>query len=160
MTTMPGKNGKAMAPPPDITAQLAHHDAAIGALGGRMTGVEQGLKTLQGEVHAGFSNVTHNVNQHIGNLASKIDRLDARPTFDFHKVVGTVVSLAVLFGMICGGIIYINNAQNAALVAEQKVFNSTVAKALEKHDDRIDRNEGEIAVINSWRATIVPARGR
>lgn len=164
MTTMPGKAGKAMAPPPDITSQLAHHDAAIGALGGRMTGVETGLRTLQGEVHTGFAAVTHNVNQQLGGvnqtmaaLGSKIDKLDAQPKFDFHKVVGTVVSLAVLFTMICGGIIYITNSQNAAVVAEQRSFNQTVAKTLERQGDKIDRHEGEIATINSWRATIIPA---
>lgn len=160
METMPGKNGKAMAPPPDITAQLAHHDAAIGALSGRMSGVESGLKTLQGEVHHGFANVTHNVNQQIGGLAqtitglnSKLDRLDAAPKFDFHKIVGTVVSLAVLFGMVCGGIIYITQSQTAAVVAEQKIFNQTVAKGLERH-------EQQITEINGWRATIIPALPR
>ena len=143
-----------MAPPPDITAQLAHHDAAIGALSGRMSGVENGLKTLQGEVHHGFANVTHNVNQQLGGmnqtmaaLGSKIDKLDAQPKFDFHKIVGTVVSLAVLFGMVCGGIIYITQSQTAAVVAEQKSFNQTVVKTLERH-------ERDIETINGWRTTI------
>jgi len=153
-----------MAPPPDITAQLAHHDAAITGLSGRMSGVESGLKTLQGEVHHGFVNVTNNVNQQLGGvnhtlagLNSKIDKLDAQPKFDFHKIVGTVVSLAVLFGMVCGGIIYITQSQTAAVVAEQRSFNQTVVKTLERQTDKIERIDGEITNINSWRATIIPA---
>lgn len=146
MNTMPGKAGKSMSPPPDITTQLAHHDAAIGTLGGRITGVETGLRTLQGEVHSGFNGL----NSTLLTLNSKFDRLDARPTFDFHKIVGTIVSIAVLFTMICGGIIYITQSQTAAVVAEQKAFNGTIAKSLERHEQQI----GE---INGWRATIIPA---
>jgi hypothetical protein len=143
MTTMTGKAGKAMAGNPDITAQLATHDAAIGALGGRIHGVETGLRTLQGEVHNGFSGL----NNTLLGLNSKIDQFGARPQFDFHKTVGTVVALAVLFTMICGGIIYITTSQTSAVVAEQKVFNGVVAKALEKHDQQIE-------TINGWRTTM------
>jgi len=158
MSTIPKpKMGGNVAGPTDITQTLAHHDAAIATLGGRMTGVETGLKTLQGEVHHGFANVTQNVNQQLSSvshtvntLGSKIDKLDAQPKFDFHKIVGTVVSIAVLFTMICGGIIYITNSQNAAIVAEQKAFNGIVAKSLERHENKIDE-------INGWRATIIPA---
>ena len=120
MDTMIGKSGKSMALPTDITSQLAHHDAAITALGGRMTGVETGLRTLQGEVHHGFANVTQNVNNQIGSLSSKLDKLDGRPQFDFHKTIRTVQSLAVLFAMVCGGIIWITTSQFGNTVEDVK----------------------------------------
>lgn len=140
--------------PSNLIETLARHDTAISGLSGRMTGVEQGLKTLQGEVHTGFAAVTQNVNHQMGTvqhtmaaLASKLDRIDAAPKFDFHRVVGTVVSLGALFAMICGGIIYIATAQTAAVVAEQKSFNGQVAKTLERHDDKIER-------MNQWQVSI------
>jgi hypothetical protein len=140
--------------PANLIETLARHDTAITGLSGRMTGVENGLKTLQGEVHHGFASVTSNVNQQIGAvnhtmnaLNSKLDKMDAAPKFDFHRVVGTVVSLAALFAMICGGIIYITTSQTSAVVAEQKAFNVHVGKTLERHDERLDR-------INQWQVTI------
>lgn len=121
-------------PPTGITQQLAHHDAAISALGGRMTGVESGLKTLQGEVHQGFAGM----GQTLTSLNSKFDTLAARPTFDVHKTIGTVVSLAVLFSMVVGGIIWVTTSQFSGVVAEQKSFNQTVTKTLERHDQQIE----------------------
>ena len=147
-----------MSAPPDITAQLAHHDAAITALGGRMTGVETGLRTLQGEVHHGFANVTQNVNQQIGQIASKLDKLDAAPKFDIHKNVGTVLAIAILFSMTCGGIIYITRSQSEAVLAEQKAlnseqkyFNGAVSKILDKHDAQLEK-------LNVWAAGTVTTR--
>lgn len=84
-------------------------------------------------------------------LGSKLDRFDGRPTFDFHKTTTTIVAIAVLFSMICGGIIYITNSQNAALLAEQKSFNSTVAKTLDRHDTQIDK-------LSAWSTTISKGR--
>lgn len=132
----------------EVTSTLAHHEAAITNLGGRMSGVENGLRTLQGEVHAGFAGIANSMNTQISALGSKLDKLDAQPKFDFHKMVGTIVSLAGLFALICGGIIYITNSQNAALVAEQKAFNSNVGRIVEKH-------EGEIDSLKSWSATVI-----
>jgi hypothetical protein len=143
--------GKMANKPDDLMQTLAHHDAAISTLGGRMTGVERGMATLQTEVHTGFNALNTTLN----GLNSKIDKFDARPQFDFHKTVGTIVAIAVLFSMICAGIIYITNSQNAALVAEQKSFNTNIGKLVEKHDAQIES-------INGWRATIqypAPSRG-
>ena len=112
MRTVAQKSGQMMPGlSPEITSTLAHHDAAIQNLGGRMTGVETGLRTLQGEVHAGFAAITTNMNTQISALGSKLDKLDAQPKFDFHRTVGTVTTLAVLFSMVCGGIIWITTSQ-------------------------------------------------
>lgn len=123
--------------PDDLVHTLAQHDAAINTLGGRMSGVETGLRTLQGEVHSGF-----NV------LGSKLDKLDAAPKFDFHKTVGTVVALAVLFSMICGGIIWITTGQFGAMIAEQKSFNGIVKDRLDRHDTALDKIT---EAIGAWR---------
>lgn len=131
--------GKMTKTPENLMQTLAHHDAAISALGGRMTGVETGLRTLQGEVHAGFN-----------ALGSKLDKIDARPTFDFHKTVSTVVALAVLFSMICGGIIWITTGQFGAMIAEQKSFNGIVKDRLERHDTAIEKIT---EAVGAWRTT-------
>lgn len=93
-------------------ATLAHHDAAIQNLGGRMSGVETGLRTLQGEVHAGFK-----------DLGSKLDRLDSAPKFDFHRTVQTVLALALLFSIVVGGIIWVTITQTEAKFATQELTN-------------------------------------
>ncbi|MBS0243046.1 MAG: hypothetical protein JSS20_12780 [Proteobacteria bacterium] len=125
----------------NLVATLAQHDAAITALGGRMSGVETGLRTLQGEVHSGFT-----------SLASKLDRLDAAPKFDFHKTVSTVTTIAVLFSMIVGGIIWITTSQFSGVVAKQEAVN-------ERDQRRLDWQAAEIAKINEklgWVARVEP----
>jgi hypothetical protein len=117
----------------DLSKTIAHHDAAITQLGGRMTGVEGGLLTLQGEVHTGFA-----------TLGSKLDKLDARPTVNLHESVRTVLSLAVLFSMIVGGIIWVTTSQFAVVVAK-----------VDKHDTEI----GRIAERIGWSARVEPAKG-
>jgi hypothetical protein len=125
--------------PKDLTATLATHDAAINVLGGRMTGVESSVRTLQGEVHTGFS-----------ALGSKLDKLDSRPQFDFHQTTKTVLSLSVLFSMVCAGIIYITNAQNAAERARQEVLNSAIVEKVNKAEsvlNKIDEKLDWVPVI-------------
>jgi hypothetical protein len=117
-----------MSAPPDITAQLAHHDAAISGLSGRMTGVEQGLKTLQGEVHHGFL-----------SLGSKLDKIDAAPKFDFHKTVSTVLKLALLFSMVVGGIIWVTTNQFSGVVATQKATNDSLIAKIERHEGMLEK---------------------
>ena len=105
-----------------------------------MSGVETGLKTLQSEVAHGFTEAAQRMSQEIGGLSSKLDKLDAAPKFDVHKTVSTVVSLAVLFSMICGGIIWITTSQFSGMVAEQRGFNSAISS-------RIDRAEASLSEI-------------
>jgi hypothetical protein len=112
----------------DLFTTLAHHDAAISTLGGRMTGVESSVRTLQGEVHSGFA-----------GLGSKLDKLDARPTFNFPELVRTVLSLIVIFSMVVGGIIWVTTAQFAGVVAEQKSLNANMAARIEKHETVLER---------------------
>lgn len=131
----------------DFTTTLAHHDAAIQHLGGRMTGVETGLRTLQGEVHTGFSAIQASMNTQIGLVSSKLDKIDAAPKFDFHKMVGTIVSLAALFGIVCGGIIYITNSQSAAINARQELLNDQRTK-------QIDEIKERVRDLESWRPVI------
>jgi hypothetical protein len=121
-TTMAGQKTS------DLFTTLAHHDAAISTLGGRMTGVETSVRTLQGEVHAGFA-----------GLGGKLDKLDARPSLNFPELVRTVLSLIVIFSMIVGGIIWVTTAQFAGVVAEQKSLNANLAARMEKHETVLER---------------------
>ena len=105
----------------DLRETLVHHDAAIQSLGGRMSSLERGMSTLQGEVHTGFS-----------ALGSKLDRLDAAPKFDFHQTVSTVTTMAVLFSMVCAGIIYITGSQFATTQAQVAQHDKSIAKINEK----------------------------
>lgn len=126
--------------PSALLTTLAHHDAEIVNLSARMTGVENSVKTLGDQVSVGFSALT-----------SKLDRLDSAPKIDMHKTIGSVVALAVLFSMVVGGIIYITNSQSAAVIAEQKSFNGSIGRLVEKHEAEIDQ-------LQSWSATVVAGR--
>lgn len=140
-----------------LSAVLAHHDSEIKNLGGRMHGVETGLRTLQGEVHSGFAGVQQAMGGLGGSLATLNSKLDSAPKFDAHKYITTIVSLAVLFGMICTGIIYISGSQFSAVIAEQKAFNASIAKTVEKHEARIEKHDAAIdrvaEAIGRWATT-------
>jgi hypothetical protein len=134
MGTLAEEPEKMASIPSNLASTLAHHDAAISTLGGRMTGVESSVRTLQGEVHTGFV-----------ALGSKLDKLDAAPKFDFHQTTKTVLSLAVLFSMVCAGIIYITNAQSAAERARQEILANALSEKvsktesiLQKIDEKLD----------------------
>lgn len=139
----------------DLATTIAHHDAAITGLSGRMTGVETGLRTLQSEVHAGFNGMQHSLSEAINGLGSKFDRLDAAPKLDMHKIIGSVVSLAVLFSIICGGIVWMAGSQFAGVLAKQDSFNTSITKTVERHETKLDS-------IGEWMTTVhvkVPKRG-
>lgn len=122
--------------PDDLLKTLANHDAAINTLGGRMSGVETSVHKLQGEVHTGFA-----------ALGSKLDKIDARPTFNPHEMIRSVLSLAILFGMVVSGIIWITTGQFGGIVAEQKAHNSAVTEKLKEHSERLQ-----------WMPRVEPAR--
>ncbi len=132
--------------PGNLSAQLAHHDAAIVNIASRVTGVESGLKAMQGEMHSSFQAVTGA----ISNLGSKLEKLDSRPQFDFSKTVGTVTSIAVLFSMVVGGIIWVTTGQFAGLVAEQKSFNHVASGRLDRVETRVEKMADE---IGKWHTT-------
>lgn len=108
--------------PLDYRETLAHHDAELRMLGGQ-------VKTLQTEVHSGFASI----NTTLAALNSKFDRFDAVPKIDFHRTVSTVTTLAVLFSMVCGGIIWITTGQ----------FQITTA-TVERNEARLGKVEGNI----------------
>lgn len=118
----------------DLRATLAHHDARLDNLSSRMTGVESGLKSLGTDMVAGFQ-----------TLGSKLDRVDARPHFEVHKTVSTVLSLAVLFSMVVGGILWVGSSQLAPIAAK-----------VDRHDAAIER----LTNSSSWTATTQPAGRR
>lgn len=121
-----------------LMATLAHHDAQITSLGGRMTGIENSVRTLHGEVHSGFTAI----NQQISVLVSKIDKMDAAPKFDFHKTVSTVTTIAVLFSMIVGGIIWITTGQFSGAWSKQDAFNAQITRRVEANEEAMQRIHG------------------
>lgn len=114
-------------PPNDLIRTLARHDTAIEHLGSQM-------KTLQGEVHHGFSSI----NSMLTGLNSKFDRFDAAPRFDFHKTVSTVTKLATLFALVVAGIIWITTGQFAGTMAKQEALNGVVTDKLNRLSERVD----------------------
>lgn len=74
----------------------------------------------------------------------------ARPTFNPHQTISTVLALAILFSMVCGGIIYIVNGQNATAAAEQKHLTGRV----DKHDQIIER----LTAVAGWAARVEAPR--
>ena len=118
---------------------LAHHDAAIGGLSTRMGHVETGIRSIQSEMSHGFR-----------DLSAKLAVNDARPQFNFHQTISTIVAIAILFSMVCGGIIYIVNGQNATSAAEQKHLVGRV----DKHDQIIER----LTAIAGWSARVEAPR--
>lgn len=79
----------------DVSSIIAHHDAEISNLGGRMDGVEMGLRSLHGEVHSGFTKVADRFSSMDGSFA-KIENLIVKseakqgPAFgDLLKIIAT-----------------------------------------------------------------------
>lgn len=151
MTTMPGGTGRKMAATgtdADLRAVLLQHDSHINNLNGRIGHVE---KTLEG--HGNVLQV----------IKEAVTRQDARPTFNFHQSVSTVLSLALLLSMVVGGIIWVTQSQFAGIVAEQKGVNTAVSKILEKHDERLDAHGARITQVESaigrWSTLTVHGKG-
>lgn len=144
MESVPMPHGPVM--PSNLSAQLAHHDAAIVNIASRVTGVETGLKAIQGEMHSSFQAVTGA----ISGIGAKLEKLDSRPQFDFSKMVSTVMSIAVLFSMVVGGIIWVTTGQFAGIIAEQKAFNSVAIGRIDRTEARVEKIVDE---IGKWHTT-------
>lgn len=117
----------------DVHQTVAYLEAGHDDLGRRLGGLEKGFHILQGEVHTGFSNIQTG----FSDIKSKIESLNARPTVNIHEVVRTVLSLAILFGMVVSGIIWITTGQFGGIVAEQKAHNQAVTEKLKEHSERL-----------------------
>lgn len=118
---------------------IAHHDAEISSLSNRMSGIEDSMRVLQGEVHSGFH-----------ALGSKLDRMDAVPKFDFHRTVSTVTTLAVLFSMVVAGIIWVTTGQFGGLVEKQKLLNDQIEQRMTK----IERLADELSDRVGWASRV------
>lgn len=136
--------------PGEWATTLAHHDAAIGNLSQRMHGVETGMRTLQGEVHTGFSTLNSQFAQLGSGLSTLNSKLDAQPKFSLHESVSTVLALSVLFSMVVGGIIWVTTSQFSGVVAEQRSFNSSISTRVDKAETSIDKIK---ETIGNWATT-------
>ena len=140
--------GQAMTKPNELLQTLAHHDAAIATLGGRMSGVEGGLNSLQKEMHTGFTAVASSIAQ----LGSQIDKADARPQIDYHKTISSIVAIAALFSMIVAGIIWVTSSQFGAVIAEQKGYNAAIQTRVGKVESSIEKMADQ---IGQWKTRTV-----
>lgn len=141
---------KANADEVDWQKTLIEHDSAIKGLSADMSG----LKVEVQGIHKAM-------NSHHSDLSSKFDKImarsDARPDFDPHKWIGTILSIAVLFGIIVGGIIYVSNAQFAGTLAKQEAFNDNVKEKLGDHDKQITDQGQALAEVGrraGWAAAL------
>lgn len=135
---------------------LAHHDTAITGLTQQVRQMQGDMRSLQVEVHGGFTSIRQDIAKEIGALASRFDKLDARPQFNFHQSVSTVLQLAVLFSMVVTGIIWVTTGQFGGMVAEQKSLNAEIRVRLEKHDALLDR----LAERSGWSTTTKKSHDR
>lgn len=112
----------------DLHRQVAYHDAVIEDFGRRLTGVERHVQTLQNDMNAGFA-----------SLSSKLDKIDARPTFNIHEVIRTVQSLGLTVGLVVGAIIWIVNGSFSPMISEQKALNQAFIEKLKEQRADIDK---------------------
>jgi hypothetical protein len=117
-----------MAEPRSTDPSVARLEAGYDDLGRRIGGLEKGFSGLQSDMQSGFSEVK-----------AAIHAINARPTVNVHEVVRTVLSLAILFGMVVSGIIWITTGQFGGIVAEQRAHNASVTEKIKAHGDAIDR---------------------
>lgn len=142
------KNGDIDAFRVQLLTTIAQHDSAIETLGGRMTGVETGLHSLQKEMHTGFTAVASSISA----LGSQFDKSDAQPRLDLHKAISSVVALAVLFSMIVAGIIWITSSQFGAVIAEQKGYNAAMSTRIGKVETSVDKLAD---AVGQWKTRVV-----
>lgn len=119
---------------------LAHHDAAINGLAARLGHVE---KTL-----GDHGSILH-------RIENAVTTQSARPQFNFHQTVSTVTTIAVLFSMIVGGIIWITTSQFSGFIAKQEAIN-------DRDKNRLDWQSNELSKITErlgWTTRVEPAKG-
>lgn len=131
----------------DLHRQVAYHDAVIEDFGRRLTGVERHIQTLQNDTNAGFA-----------ALSSKLDKLDARPTFNVHEIVRTAQSIGMTVGLVVAGIIWIVNGSFSGTVAEQKALNTAVIEKLKEQRSDLDKIAERLPWLTSSRVEPAPKR--
>lgn len=110
-----------------IRTTLDHHDRAIANLGVRMGNVETRLGEIGVKLEAGFDRLTQQMTQQRQSAVSLKD------------AVSVVLSLAVLFSMVVGGIIWVTTSQFSGMIAKQESTNAETKARLEKHDAALER---------------------
>lgn len=114
----------------ELIQTLIKHDGLIQGLGSRIGHVE---KTL-GDHGQSLSRIEH-----------AVTKQGAKPEFNFYQAVKTVQSLAVLFAMVVGGVIWITTSQF-----------SNVASTVDRHDKAIEQLSERVG----WTANVEPRRGQ
>lgn len=144
---MPTRSGDS-SPDGRLVKQLAHHDAAISGLSSRIGHVEQTLGS-HGSILKDHGSLLQEIKIAVTTNAAK-------PVFNFHQTVSTVTTLAVLFSMVCGGIIWITTGQFAATLAKQEAINERDTRRLDLQSAEINKLQDKLG----WVARIEPASPR
>lgn len=114
----------------DLASTIAHHDAEIVTLGNRMSGVEQGVKSLEGTVQSGFS-----------AISSSLAEMRGRTGPSLGTVVGTVAAGGAVVAMIAGAITILVQSTLSPELTELK----DAARMLSRdHETRIARESKEL----------------
>ncbi len=121
----------------DWVRTLAHHDAEISNLSGRITGVEAGLKGLQTDVTHGFS-----------DISSKIEKINARPSFEMSSILSIVKDAAVLVGAAVAAIIWVTTGQFSGTVARQDETNKLTERRLTNIEEKMTEKIGWLSRVD------------
>lgn len=120
--------------------------------GRRISTVETQVSELKADMKTGFGKVNDGVGQvydRMNSINQALTALQARQPVGWDKVIGTVQSLAVLFAMICAGIIYvasgITNKDTAALREDLAVIKFQLSQ------------RAQAAPTPSWTASVEPS---
>jgi hypothetical protein len=120
--------------PNDLAKTLANHDAAINNLSGRMTGVENGLTALSGDLNKGFS-----------ELGSKLVAMEAAKPPSLYIQVRMVAAGIGIFAMAASGIGFLIHAYMAPQVLQVATKADVNSKDVER------RQADDIAELKAYR---------
>lgn len=121
----------------DLASTIAHHDAEIVNLGGRMTGVEQGMKSLESTVQNGFGQISNTLAEMRGKAGPGLG--------DLLKVIATG---GVIVGMSAAAITMLVNSFISPQLTELKDATVLLTKDREA---RVSREDEELSKLREAR---------
>lgn len=114
-------SGKGGSVPNDLSKTLAHHDAAIANLSGRMTGVENSLTSLGADVNKGFS-----------ELSNKLATMDAAKPPSLFIQLRMITAGVTIFAGAATGIGFLVHSYMSPKIVEISGKTDSTSKDLER----------------------------
>lgn len=162
----------------DLISTLAHHDAAISTLGGRMTGVEAGLTSLQSEV----SDLDHKVGDGFAQLSSLVRENQAGKGPGMAEVLKVVATGGAVLAMSATAITVLVTSftapqltkleskadglerdNDARLEAERNELQRLREQRRDRLETKLDELMGEVSGLKEkyqWSARVEPTGGK